>query len=406
MLTGAVAGASATGLGAVSAAALGAVDPRLAAGQDTDRPGLRTEPFYGARQAGVATLPQAFCAFIGLDLHEDVDRDALRRLLRVLTDDAAALTQGTAPVNDQEPWLAQNPSRLTVTVGFGPRAMSSIDAARAPRWLEPLPAFTIDKLQEQWNQGDLLLQLCCDDKLTLAHAQRVLLKDVRSFATVRWVQDGFRNTVGATPDGQTTRNLFGQVDGTVNPYPGEADHEKVVYGQGGFTPWIENGTSVVIRRIHMNLDTWDEADTPAREDSVGRKLSNAAPLTGTAEHDEPDFDAKGPLGFPVISSYSHVRRSRSDNPDEKIFRRVYNYDLAVSGASGQSRSGDVRGGVSNTGLIFASYQSDPAKQFVPIQKRLAELDMLNTWTVPIGSAVFAIPPGCEAGGFIGDALFT
>ena len=32
--------------------------------------------------------------------------------------------------------------------------------------------------------------------------------------------------------------------------------------------------------------------------------------------------------------------------------------------------------------------------------------MLNTWTVPIGSAVFAIPPGCESGGFIGDVLFT
>ena len=31
--------------------------------------------------------------------------------------------------------------------------------------------------------------------------------------------------------------------------------------------------------------------------------------------------------------------------------------------------------------------------------------MLNTWTVPIGSAVFAIPPGCEEGGFIGDGLF-
>ncbi|WP_286738807.1 Dyp-type peroxidase [Kocuria sp. UBA1838] len=407
LLTGAVAGAGATGLGAVSAAALGAEDPRLAAAeQDSQRPGLRTEAFHGPRQAGVATLPQAFCVFIALNLHRDVDRDALRRLLRVLTDDAAALTQGTAPVNDQEPWLAQNPSRLTVTVGFGPRAMAVIDADRAPQWLKPLPAFTIDKLQDRWNQGDLLLQLCCDDKLTMAHAQRVLLKDVRSFATVRWVQDGFRNTVGATPDGQTTRNLFGQVDGTVNPYPGEADHEKVVYGQGGFTPWIENGTSVVIRRIHMNLDTWDEADTPAREDSVGRRLSNGAPLTGAAEHDEPDFEAKGPLGFPVISSYSHMRRSRSDNPDEKIFRRVYNYDLAVSDASGHSRSGDVRGGVSNTGLIFASYQSDPVKQFVPIQRRLAQLDMLNTWTVPIGSAVFAIPPGCEVGGFIGDTLFT
>lgn len=406
LLTGAVAGAGATGLGAVSAAALGAGDPRFSAVQDKPRPGVKTEPFHGARQAGVATLPQAFCAFVALDLDEGATRDSLRRMLRVLTDDAAALTQGQAPLNDQEPWLAENPSRLTVTVGFGPRTVKLIDPARAPRWLRPLPAFGVDKLQSRWNQGDLLLQLCCDDKLTLAHAQRVLLKDSRSFASVRWVQDGFRNTVGATPDGQTMRNLFGQVDGTANPYPGESDHEKVVYGQGGFTPWIQDGTSVVIRRIHMNLDTWDEADTPAREDAVGRRLSDGAPLTGSQEHDEPDFEAKGPLGFPVISSYSHVRRSRSENPDEKIFRRVYNYDLAVSDASGQSRSGDVSGGVSSTGLIFASYQSDPDRQFVPIQKRLDELDMLNTWTVPIGSAVFAIPPGCQPGGFIGDALFT
>ena len=157
MLTGAVAGAGVTGLGAVSATALGAGDSGLTAvGQDTARHGLRTEPFHGARQAGVATLPQACCAFISLDLHRDVDRNALRRLLRVLTDDAAALTQGRAPVNDQEPWLAQNPSRLTVTVGFGPRAMAVIDADRAPHWLKPLPAFKIDQLQDRWNRGT-----CC-----------------------------------------------------------------------------------------------------------------------------------------------------------------------------------------------------------------------------------------------------
>lgn len=68
--------------------------------------------------------------------------------------------------------------------------------------------------------------------------------------------------------------------------------------------------------------------------------------------------------------------------------------------------GETSGGVSNSGLIFASYQADPLKQFVPIQERLAELDMLNTWTVPIGSAVFAIPPGCSEGSYIGDILFT
>jgi dye decolorizing peroxidase len=45
------------------------------------------------------------------------------------------------------------------------------------------------------------------------------------------------------------------------------------------------------------------------------------------------------------------------------------------------------------------------RQFVPIQRRLDELDMLNTWTVPVGSAVFAVPPGCAEGGFVGDVLF-
>ncbi len=164
-----------------------------------------------------------------------------------------------------------------------------------------------------------MLQLCCDDKLTLAHAQRVLLKDSRSFAKVRWIQDGFRNTVGATPAGQTMRNLFGQVDGTVNPYPGEEDHEKVVYGQDGFEPWIENGTSLVLRRIHMNLDTWDEADTPAREDSVGRKLADGAPLTGSKEHDEPDFEAKGRSGsgdrlLQPHPTLAHRQSGREDLP--------------------------------------------------------------------------------------------
>ena len=46
-----------------------------------------------------------------------------------------------------------------------------------------------------------------------------------------------------------------------------------------------------------------------------------------------------------------------------------------------------------------------ARQFLPVQHRLAELDLLNEWTTPIGSAVFAIPPGCEEGGWIGEQLF-
>jgi dye decolorizing peroxidase len=94
----------------------------------------------------------------------------------------------------------------------------------------------------------------------------------------------------------------------------------------------------------------------------------------------------------VIPTESHIARARPRIRAETILRRPYNYD-------------DVPdpGQISNSGLLFASYQADPVRQFVPIQQRLAEQDMLNTWTVPIGSAVFAIPPGCHEGGYVGES---
>jgi dye decolorizing peroxidase len=48
--------------------------------------------------------------------------------------------------------------------------------------------------------------------------------------------------------------------------------------------------------------------------------------------------------------------------------------------------------------------ADVDRQFVPVQRRLAELDLLNTWATPIGSAVFAILPGCAEGKILGASL--
>lgn len=352
-------------------------------------------PFYGARQAGIMTAAQAHGVFIALDLRPETDRDRIRALLRLLSDDAAQLTAGEPALADTEGELAHVPARLTVTFGVGPGLVAAVNPTRAPGWLKPLPTFTVDRLQAGYSDGDLLLQICADDPLTVAHAQRMLLKDSRSFATVRWVQAGFRRSYGSEKPGTTMRNLFGQVDGTTNPAPDSPEHEQVVWGGGAIPAWTENGTSVVIRRIAMNLDKWDEVDRVGREESMGRRLSNGAPLTGTQEHDEPDFAAVSALGFPVISDVSHVRRARPDDSSQRIFRRAYNYDAAPG-----------TGGISDSGLIFVSYQADVEKQFTPIQRRLDEMDMLNQWTTPIGSAVFAIPPGCREGGFIGEGLFA
>ncbi len=355
--------------------------------------GTEAIPFFGVRQAGVDTEPQARVTFVALGLLADVDRAALRRMMRILTDDAARLTQGQAALADSEPELAVVPARLSVTFGFGP-GLVAVAGGEAPSWLRPLPAFTIDRLQAEWNDGDLLLQIAADDPMTVAHATRMLLKDLRSFATVRWVQSGFRRPAGSEKPGTTMRNLFGQVDGTANPVVGTADFDALVWGRGDNPSWLAGGTGFVLRRISMDLDKWDGLDRSGRESTIGRTLANGAPLTGTKERDVPDFEATTALGFPVIAEFSHLRRARSEDTTQRIHRRGYNYDDAPTGT-----------GVSNSGLLFASFQADVDAQFVPLQQRLDTLDLLNQWTTPIGSAVFAIPPGCTADGYIGETLF-
>jgi dye decolorizing peroxidase len=349
-----------------------------------------TVPFFGVHQAGIDTAAQAHGVFLGLDLHGDVDRDGLTRLMRVLTDDAARLTQGRPALADSEPELALAPARLTITFGLGPGFVTRAGAA-GPAWLAPLPVFGVDQLRPEFSDGDLLVQIAGDDPLTVAHATRMLLKDARGFASIRWTQHGFRRAHGTERPGTTMRNLFGQVDGTTNPQPGTEDFARVVWTEEG---WLAGGTGMVLRRIRMDLDKWDRLDRSGRDASVGRTLANGAPLTGTEEFDEPDFAAKTAIGFPVIPQFAHIRRARGDG-DERIFRRAYNYDERPAGTE-----------VSESGLLFVSFQADIDRQFVPMQRRLDELDLLNEWTVPIGSAVFAIPPGCSEGGFIGETLLA
>lgn len=364
--------------------------------------GGQTVPFYGARQAGVTTAPQAHANFVGLNLIDPGDVASLAGVLNVWTQDAAGLTAGRGSLADTEPELATDPSRLTVTVGLGPRVFEAPSLrAKRPGWLRPLPAFSIDRLQERWGQTDVLLQIGSDDPVTLAHATRMLTASVRSKLRVGWVQRGFRTARGTHTDGRTMRNLFGQVDGTVQP-PGDRDDLLWEDGSGG-QPWLAGGTSLVLRRIAMHMDTWEELDRPGRELAVGRTLDSGAPLSGSREHDDPDF-TKTEGGIPMIPASSHIARAHRQADHEQFLRRAYNYDEPPE----QSLLPEpVEGGdTSNSGLIFATYQRDPVRQFVPVQQRLADHDDLNTWTTPIGSAVYVILPGATEQSPLGSSLFT
>ncbi|MBN8884072.1 MAG: Dyp-type peroxidase [Salana multivorans] len=393
LIGGAVAGwGAALALGLDNAARPPSSSDTPSAPPAQDITGLRGSavvPCHGEHQAGVTVAPQARSTFTSLDLRDEVDADALRRLLRILSSDIERLTSGRAALADMEPELALTPSRLTVTLGFGPGLVQRAGAP-VPGWLAPLPAFGVDRLLPQWSDGDLLLEVASDDPVTVAHATRTLLKNTRAFATIRWQQHGFRHAYGARPDGATMRNLFGQVDGTVNPAPSTADFDDLVWIREG---WLTGGTSLVIRRIAMDLERWDLLGRDGREQAVGRRLADGAPLTGDGEHDEPDFAARDGIGFPVIPMEAHIRRARSADTGQRFYRRAYNYDDPPG-----------PGETSRSGLIFTAFQADPLAQFAPVQRRLDELDLLNEWTTPIGSAVFAIPPGFTADGFVGQTL--
>ncbi|WP_416567146.1 Dyp-type peroxidase [Nocardia testacea] len=379
------------GGGAAGAVGFGVGAAIFAGARESGAGAPATEPFHGVHQAGIATPPQARAAFVAMDLRPGTARDDIVGALRIWTGDAARLTQGRPALADTEPELASRPARLTVTIGLGARVFERCGLeARRPPWLAPLPPFPVDRLDPAYCGGDLLLQVCAEESTTVSHAVRVLCRSVRSLMSVRWVQHGFRNG----PPGATPRNLMGQVDGTANIAAG-ADFDRLVWDDGTAQPWLAGGTSLVLRRIAMTLDTWDEIDPAARELTVGRTLGNGAPLTGTDEFDDPDFTAVDANGITVIPPSSHIARAHHRHDGERFLRRAYNYDDAPA-----------PGAISNSGLLFTAYQRDVSAQFLPVQRRLAEFDALNVWTTPIGSAVFAVPPGARGPDeYIGQTLF-
>jgi dye decolorizing peroxidase len=351
-----------------------------------------TIPFYGEYQAGIMTPLQAYGTYAAFTLKPGIGIDQARAMMQLLSDDAARLAQGKPTLPDSDPYLATEPARLTSTFGFGPGFFSKLGLdGKRPQGFAELPAFSIDKLQPEFSGGDLVIHVGADNPLTVAHAARQLGRTAQTFAEPLWSQSGFNRPQYGVPSDQTGRNLFGQVDGTVNPRT-EKEFDTQVWASSG-PRWFHDGTCLVIRRIQMDFTGWDKLDDTKKETAMGRRLSNGAPLTGTSEFDAPDLSATYDNGLSVIPSFAHVRRSRMGTDAERFLRRPLNYE-----------DGLLPSGEPNAGLIFAAYMADIAKQYIPVQQRLADLDLMNTWTTPIGSAVFALPPGCQRGGYIGEGL--
>lgn len=366
--------------------------------------------FHGRHQSGITTPHQAHGAFIGLDLPDGTRREKIISLLRVLGDDASRLMGGRAPLAALEGDIARTPANLTVTFGFGAGLFTAAGLSQeCPPVIADFPAFSRDRLEARWGQSDLVVQVCCDDPVTLAYAQRRLIRDARTFASPKWVQSGFVNARGHEPAGTTPRNLMGMRDGSAN----ERDPEQiaaVVWNTGETHPWLEDGSMLVLRRIAIDMEAWDDVDPAVKEAGFGRTLTDGLPLTGGDEFTAVDRFAVDDKGFPVIAPNAHAGRAQARHASERMLRRPFNYVYEPAGSGGGPGTGaDTDAGTGadtepEQGLLFAAYQADLATAFVPVQKRLDESDALNSWITHIGSAVYAIPPGIAEGSYPGQAL--
>ncbi|MFF8482965.1 iron uptake transporter deferrochelatase/peroxidase subunit [Streptomyces antibioticus] len=344
--------------------------------------------FHGQHQAGIATPVQDRLHFAAFDV-TTTDRAAFVRLLKDWTDAARRMAAGKAvgegafgglpeaPPDDTGEALGLKPSRLTLTVGFGPSLFKKFGLdARRPDALIDLPRFAGDALDAARSDGDLCVQACADDPQVAVHAIRNLARIGMGKVVIRWSQLGFGKTSSTTPDAQTPRNLMGFKDGTRNIAGTETGRlEKFVWvGEKDGPAWMTGGSYLVARRIRMHIETWDRTSLQEQEDIFGRDKGEGAPVGRAKERDEPFLKAMLPD--------AHVRLAHPDsNGGATLLRRGYSF---TDGTDGLGRL--------EAGLFFLAYQRDVREGFVRVQRNLAT-DALNEYIQHVGSAVFAIPPG-------------
>lgn len=395
VILGSLAGAgavAATGTAAVAEYKRGFSD---AIAQNETAVARRKSAWSGEHQAGVESKAQSHSNFVSFDMLPNTTKDDMLRWMVLLTDDISRLCSGQSALADPHPELVVGPANLTITIGFGPELFRKLQLEhQLPNGFSDLPSFKIDQLQDEYCGGDVLIHIAADDLQILSHVTRIFIRDSSNFARTKWIQQGFTNAVGTTPSDQTQRNLMGQVDGTDNPAFGSEDFKNLVWISEG-PEWALGGTQLVLRRIKMNLETWDVLGRDAKEQIIGRHLDSGAPLGKENEFDFLDFNAKKPNGFNVIADFAHVRRASAADLGERFFRRPFNYQSTGSTPD-----------VLESGLLFAAYARDLTTQYLPVQSRLAEFDLLNKWTTPVGSAVFAIAKGVEPGEVIAERLFS
>ncbi|MGW7414300.1 Dyp-type peroxidase [Streptomyces sp. NPDC054863] len=331
-------------------------------------------------QPGITGPQQPHVKVLAFDLAPGRRGPAGARRLQQVLAAWTSLSRGDASHVGTGQQAAGEPGRVTVTVGIGPRTPGLL-GLRPPSLLKDLPSFPGDRLRPEEGGGDLLVQICGDTPAAVAGTAQALGRLADGTLRARWAQRGH---LPPHEPGETPRNLFGFKDGTINPTSAEAG--RWVWVGGGPD---EDGTYLVVRRIHMDTAAFGVLPTRRQEAVIGRTRAAGAPLGHREEHREVDLFEKTPEGRYVLPADAHVRQAHSRlDQGARMLRRGYSYD----------------NGPQDRGLLFLACMNDP-HLFVRVQERLAVKDALSRFIEHRASALAYVLPGPGATGNLGDTLF-
>ncbi|MGX1738645.1 Dyp-type peroxidase [Corynebacterium flavescens] len=356
-------------------------------------------PLEGEHQRGIVDPPQRYSVHCALDFLPEVSLAqyfrALTQRTRILVAGGPAAPDGIAfPATDSgELGLDIPTDNLTITVGVGAALFDDRFGLSKlkPAHLVQMEPFADDSLVDSSCHGDIILQICADEKDTALHALRDILRHTREFATTRWLQNGYQNE--PRPTG-TQRNHLGFKDGIVNPH--QDDFDSLVWAGNDEPAWAAGGSYMAVRLIGMLTEFWDRISIAEQEQIFGRDRYTGGPLTGGDEWAAPDYtdDAVGD----VIPTDAHIRLANPRTPDtadQLMLRRSYNYD------NGLRRNGNF-----DAGLVFVAFQQDLERQFITVQKRL-EGEPLADYLRPFGGGYFFMLPGLkDEDDYFGRLLLT